>query len=303
MATRAFFRFPDRYLLSSHSAPAAAIQMIGRGTVGALRGAAASSWSPPASNVVSLLHTRRRPSTGCGGPLTLHQVPAALTTTSAVPVAARETAAKATAAAGAPKTPSRQLTTCRAFGRNAAFPNVSLSSPLSYHHSQGPPRCLLSTGPQRVPPGAPPVTPSAVEVAPESAEWPAGELEGDHEVRFDLSRIPGTENARDGHMTLVFTCCKCNKRSAKKFSKVRQNHPLRQSLTTTNAAACSGGRQCSHEFGNKYTSNKCRNGYSNNDYSRTDCGSNFVRDTFCLVAAGGLHARGGHSAVSRLQQP
>ncbi|CDI76295.1 hypothetical protein, conserved [Eimeria acervulina] len=220
MATRAFFRFPDRYLLSSHSAPAAAIQMIGRGTVGALRGAAASSWSPPASNVVSLLHTRRRPSTGCGGPLTLHQVPAALMTTSAVPVAARETAAKATAAAGAPKTPSRQLTTCRAFGRNAAFPNVSLSSPLSYHHSQGPPRCLLSTGPQRVPPGAPPVTTSAVEVAPESAEWPAGELEGAPEVRFDLSRIPGTENARDGHMTLVFTCCKCNKRSAKKFSKV-----------------------------------------------------------------------------------
>ncbi|KAL8437620.1 hypothetical protein ACSSS7_000826 [Eimeria intestinalis] len=39
-------------------------------------------------------------------------------------------------------------------------------------------------------------------------------------VEFDVSKLPGTENARDGLMALIFTCCKCNTRAAKKFSKV-----------------------------------------------------------------------------------
>ncbi|KAL8450837.1 hypothetical protein Emed_002294 [Eimeria media] len=60
---------------------------------------------------------------------------------------------------------------------------------------------------------------------PEGAPPPAksGAAEGGAHtavrVEFDVSRLPGTENARDGLMALIFTCCKCNTRAAKKFSK------------------------------------------------------------------------------------
>ncbi|OEH78681.1 zf-dnl-domain-containing protein [Cyclospora cayetanensis] len=56
--------------------------------------------------------------------------------------------------------------------------------------------------------------PTAVPSGNEAEGTPGGPF-----VRCDLSRVPGTENARDGLLALVFTCCKCNTRSAKKFSK------------------------------------------------------------------------------------
>lgn len=39
-------------------------------------------------------------------------------------------------------------------------------------------------------------------------------------LHADLSKVPGTEVATDGVMALIFTCKRCNTRTAKKFSKV-----------------------------------------------------------------------------------
>lgn len=77
--------------------------------------------------------------------------------------------------------------------------------------SSGPPAGAASaaaTGGTPVEPGGPP-TAAPCGGPPEAAS-----------VTFDLSRIEGTENARDGQLALVFTCCKCSTRAAKKFSKV-----------------------------------------------------------------------------------
>ena len=84
-------------------------------------------------------------------------------------------------------------------------------------------------------------SPVPADAGPDEPEGPPAGVS----ATFDLSRIPGTENARDGLFALVFTCCKCNTRSAKKFSKVRadadeeqqQNHHHSSSKTTTIAAA------------------------------------------------------------------
>lgn len=65
--------------------------------------------------------------------------------------------------------------------------------------------------------GSPTETPASI-----SAEA-AGEPETfrrEATITFDVSRVPGTEKAPDGFLTLIFTCCKCSTRSAKKFSKV-----------------------------------------------------------------------------------
>ncbi|KAL8270897.1 hypothetical protein Esti_005191 [Eimeria stiedai] len=68
-------------------------------------------------------------------------------------------------------------------------------------------------------------SPDTPEVEGEGAPLPGKSVEAGGSptrvrVQFDLSGIPGTENARGGLMALLFTCCKCNTRSAKKFSKV-----------------------------------------------------------------------------------
>lgn len=164
-------------------------------------------------------------------------IPVRLSNVSPAP-AARESAECPAATATRETVPTRraQLRHLNSFG----VPGPMVSS-LSHAQFCGIPiRRLLST----VPSG----TTGAAAVASEGADGQLGELSGrtpeeSNEgqpvptepnesqslptepnegplVRVDLSRIPGTENAKDGLMTLVFTCCKCNRRSAKKFSKV-----------------------------------------------------------------------------------
>lgn len=85
--------------------------------------------------------------------------------------------------------------------------------------SSGPPASAASSAATK---GAPhePEGPPLAAAAPSG-----GPLSADpSSVTFDLSRIEGTENARDGQLALVFTCCKCSTRSAKKFSKVDKAH-------------------------------------------------------------------------------
>ncbi|CDJ36077.1 uncharacterized protein EMH_0031240 [Eimeria mitis] len=229
MTTRSLLRLPDKSLLGYCCISALKRQMKARGPLGGPVGPPASSWGPPIGNAANILSMRQRQKIDYGGdpigqrtllPAAAAGAAAVVTATApataAVGYATPAAATAATAAAVRVKTiASRQLNPSDAFSRCTTAPAVSPSSFPRYPHSQGPLRRLLTTAP----PSAPPSVPAAAG-APEGSEEPQGEPTGAPEVRFDLSRIPGTEKARDGFLTLVFTCCKCNKRSAKKFSKV-----------------------------------------------------------------------------------
>ncbi|CDJ48904.1 hypothetical protein, conserved [Eimeria brunetti] len=204
--------------------------MIARRLVGAPLGApagpTASSWGPTGN----LLLTQRKTVREFGRRLIWQPASpsVAAATSTATPGAATVAAAEAAMAAGtstggvATATP-RHLASSHAFHTVWAAPEVSLSSFSGYRCWQGPLRRLMTTGPPGAPSESPPVTATAaaaVSGAPEAAEGPPGEMTGTPKIHFDLSRVPGTKNARDGYLTLIFTCCKCNTRSAKKFSKV-----------------------------------------------------------------------------------
>ncbi|CDJ62176.1 Zf-DNL-domain-containing protein, related [Eimeria necatrix] len=150
--------------------------------------------------------------------------------------AARESAEWPTATRGTVPTRRAQLRQLNFFGvpgpmvsslSHAQFCGILIRRPLSTVPSGTTGAAAVASedtdGQQRELSGWTPKEPNEGQAVPtkpnEGQSLPKKSNEGPS-VRVNLSRIPGTENAKDGLMTLVFTCCKCNRRSAKKFSKV-----------------------------------------------------------------------------------
>ncbi|KAL8451446.1 hypothetical protein Emag_002668 [Eimeria magna] len=127
----------------------------------------------------------------------------------------------------------------------------SLRLPFCFYsiaHSPGAPLKVQASFPAR---SASPDTPEVEgKRDPEGAPPPvkSGGAEGGPptavRVEFDVSGLPGTENARDGLMALIFTCCKCNTRAAKKFSKQQQQELVNSPASPAAAAAAAAVAAC-----------------------------------------------------------
>ncbi|CDJ58620.1 hypothetical protein, conserved, partial [Eimeria maxima] len=177
--------------------------MTSRRPVGALGGYAASAWGLYVGNAGSLFPTGLRPLTVSAGHSSVHIVAAAsraATSTAAVATTVA-TEATATSPAGATTAAWRHAITRRALSKHTGALDTSLSSFLRYQYRQYPFCRPLTTGPPGIASGTRPA--AATTAPPPVAEGPSVDFEGVHDVRFDLSQIPGTENARDGYLTLV----------------------------------------------------------------------------------------------------